>query len=225
MSPSFDLITTLTMVGLLGILALYITVVYRKGWLKRNSAELHFLCPNPNCRKPFSEPFLLTDLSITPPESYPACPHCSINLHNIPFFSSKKKPSLKSIKAPPSFEEPKKPIETTQPIKKQPMPEKPTVIREVSKPAFPPAMSNDLKNAALQELKLSVRPIAARDEKPSTSIKPRLPEEKKTHPNSQNCPHFFGYVRSLPKNTPIPDECLGCPWIVQCLTHAEKVEA
>jgi len=168
----------------------------------------------------------LTDLSITPPESYPACPHCSINLHNIPFFSAKKKPSLESIKAPPSFKEPQKPIEKTQPIKeKQLMPEKPTVIKEVSKPAFPPAMSSDLKKAALQELKLSVRPIAVRDKNSSKSIKPNSLEEKKTHPNSQNCPHFFGYVRTLPKSDPIPDECLGCPWIVQCLIHAKEVEA
>jgi len=223
----FDMITALAISGILAIIALYIIVVYKKGWLKtNNSLESHFLCPNPDCRKPFAKPVLLTDLSITPPESYPACPHCSINLYNIPFFSAKKKPSFESIKAPSSFNEPQKTIEKTQPIKKeQPTPEKPTVIREVSKRAFPPAMSNGLKKAALQELKLSVRPIAVRDEKPSTSIKPNLPEEKKTSSSSQKCPHFFGYVRTLPKNDPIPDECLGCLWIVQCLVHAEKVEA
>lgn len=222
----FDAITALAISGILGIIALYIIVVYKKGWLKtNNSFEDCFLCPNPDCRKPFSKPVLLTDLSITPPKSYPACPHCSITLRNISFFSVKKKPSVESIKVLPSLKEPKKPTEKTQPIKEQTMPEKPTEIKEVSKPAFPPVMSNGLRKAALQELKLSVRPIAVRDKKPSISIKPDLPQEMKDHSSSQQCPHFFGYVRSLPKNDPIPDECLGCPWIVQCLVHAEKVEA
>jgi hypothetical protein len=51
-------------------------------------------------------------------------------------------------------------------------------------------------------------------------------EKKPSHKDARDCPHFFGYVRNLPKNTPIPDDCLGCPWIVECLTaKAEKVEA
>lgn len=32
------------------------------------------------------------------------------------------------------------------------------------------------------------------------------------------CSHHFGYLRTVPKNTPLPDECLGCPRIVKCLT-------
>ena len=35
--------------------------------------------------------------------------------------------------------------------------------------------------------------------------------------NFEGCPHKFGYLASLPKNTPIPDECFGCPQIVECL--------
>ena len=33
------------------------------------------------------------------------------------------------------------------------------------------------------------------------------------------CRHFFGYLRNMPKNTLIPDECLGCSKIVECLYH------
>ena len=32
-----------------------------------------------------------------------------------------------------------------------------------------------------------------------------------------NCPHYLGYLKERPKNTPIPDTCLSCPEIVQCL--------
>ncbi|MEM2916751.1 MAG: hypothetical protein QXN63_00125 [Candidatus Bathyarchaeia archaeon] len=30
------------------------------------------------------------------------------------------------------------------------------------------------------------------------------------------CPHFLGYLKTLPENTPIPDKCATCPKIVQC---------
>ncbi|MEM2466082.1 MAG: hypothetical protein QXZ47_02160 [Candidatus Bathyarchaeia archaeon] len=32
------------------------------------------------------------------------------------------------------------------------------------------------------------------------------------------CEHFFGYLRNRPKNTPIPDECLTCDKMIECLT-------
>lgn len=225
----FDLITAVTISGILAILVLYIIVVYKKGWLKRNSVESHFLCPNPKCRKIFTEPVWLTDLSKTPPESYPACPNCSINLNVIPFFSAQKSPRLKSTQAtPPSFKEFKKPIERTQTIQREETPERPIAVQEVSEPTFPADISKGLKKpAALPDSKPQVQTPETRDEKPSKPVeKPKLQEGKKPYPSSRDCPHFFGYVRSLPKNTPIPDECLGCPWIVECLTHqAEKVEA
>jgi len=33
----------------------------------------------------------------------------------------------------------------------------------------------------------------------------------------EGCPHKFGYLKNLPRNTPIPDECFGCPKVVECL--------
>jgi len=228
---SFDLLTELTVSGILAILVIYVIVVYKKGWLKRNSVESHFLCPNPKCRKIFNEPVWLTDLSRTPPESYPACPNCSVNLNTIPFFSAQKSPPLKSTQnAPPSFKEFKKPkpTERMQTIQRETAHEKPIVVSEVSEPTFSADFSKGLrKPSASLESKSLVRTTEMEDEAPSKLIeKPALKDEKKPFQISRDCPHFFGYVRSLPKNTPIPDECLGCPWIVQCLTHnAEKVEA
>lgn len=34
------------------------------------------------------------------------------------------------------------------------------------------------------------------------------------------CSYYFGYLRTLPKSASLPDECLGCPKIIKCLTHA-----
>jgi hypothetical protein len=33
----------------------------------------------------------------------------------------------------------------------------------------------------------------------------------------QKCVHQFGYLRTMPKNTPIPDECFGCPKVLRCM--------
>jgi len=32
------------------------------------------------------------------------------------------------------------------------------------------------------------------------------------------CPHFFGFLKKRPKNIPIPDECLTCSKMIDCLT-------
>ena len=55
--------------------------------------------------------------------------------------------------------------------------------------------------------------------------KPKQDEEAKKsfflfgEKNFEGCPHKYGYLNSLPKNTPIPDECFGCPQIVECLRN------
>lgn len=33
----------------------------------------------------------------------------------------------------------------------------------------------------------------------------------------QKCVHHFGYLRNLPKNSAVPDECFGCPKVLRCL--------
>jgi hypothetical protein len=49
--------------------------------------------------------------------------------------------------------------------------------------------------------------------------------ERKTTKNTQPekpeyvCYHDFGYLRTIPKKASIPNECLGCPKIVECLTR------
>jgi hypothetical protein len=177
---TFDIVTALTIGSIGTILLLYIIVLKRKGWLKRNAVETHYLCPNPKCRKPFAQPVPMADLSKTPPESYPACPNCGLNLNTVEYFREEKNFDFQSLHIATSS---KKPIERTQ--------------------------------------------LSKREAAPTTGEKLKFQGEKKpSGKDKRDCPHFFGYVRNLPKNTPIPDDCLGCPWIVECLTaHAEKVEA
>ncbi len=57
------------------------------------------------------------------------------------------------------------------------------------------------------------------------------PKQKKTASSSkpiqkngaeEDCFHHFGYLNSLPRNTPIPGECFGCQKIVDCLVTKKK---
>lgn len=36
-----------------------------------------------------------------------------------------------------------------------------------------------------------------------------------------NCLHYFGYLRFIPENGSIPDECLTCQKVIECLKHTE----
>ena len=36
---------------------------------------------------------------------------------------------------------------------------------------------------------------------------------------SEACPHSFGYLRAHPRNDPIPDECLICKKVMQCMNR------
>jgi len=45
---------------------------------------------------------------------------------------------------------------------------------------------------------------------------------KRTKETPPECPHYFGYLKKLPKNLPIPDECLGCLRIMECL-HSSPI--
>lgn len=47
--------------------------------------------------------------------------------------------------------------------------------------------------------------------------KKKKTEESQETPST--CLHDFGYLSTLPKNASIPDECLGCAKIIDCLAQ------
>lgn len=57
-------------------------------------------------------------------------------------------------------------------------------------------------------------------ERPEPAPPPIKTEISKETRNS-GCPYHFGYLRDQPKNTPIPNECLTCTKIMECLLGAE----
>jgi hypothetical protein len=55
----------------------------------------------------------------------------------------------------------------------------------------------------------------------SRTLKSRKNVRAKSQTDFRNCAHSFGYLRSIPRNTPVPDECLGCPSVVQCVFQSK----
>ena len=43
------------------------------------------------------------------------------------------------------------------------------------------------------------------------------PQRKRGPPGPPGCTHYFGYLAAIPKNNPIPDGCLGCLRLMECL--------
>ncbi|MGB9714609.1 MAG: hypothetical protein ACPLZC_06525 [Candidatus Bathyarchaeales archaeon] len=54
-----------------------------------------------------------------------------------------------------------------------------------------------------------------REEK--SSIKEKVKPKETSKLDDAKCNHFLGYLRRRPKDTPIPDECLTCEKMIECL--------
>lgn len=54
------------------------------------------------------------------------------------------------------------------------------------------------------------------EKKASTII---VHKAKESESNETECGHFLGYLKKRPKNTPIPDDCLTCNKMIECLTY------
>jgi hypothetical protein len=53
-------------------------------------------------------------------------------------------------------------------------------------------------------------------EPPAESIPDRIIQQTLEADSTQECKYKFGYLRTLPKNAPIPDECYSCDKVIDC---------
>ena len=63
---------------------------------------------------------------------------------------------------------------------------------------------------------ISAQPQKQKEEKKKKEEPPVKPPEKKEKGPSK-CAGYLGYLASLPKNKPIPQECLICPKVLDCV--------
>ena len=69
--------------------------------------------------------------------------------------------------------------------------------------------------------KLKIQVVSVEDKKMEApverkrTLEERIQESPKTK-TAPRCQHQLGYLRTLPKDTPIPDECLSCDRVIEC---------
>jgi len=180
---TFEIVTAITLTVIGVILVLYFLVLKRKGWLRENSNESYYRCPNQECKKIFQKPVALTDLSQTPPRVYSACPHCGLDLETA-------SPSVVGKKTKTTFKIPRSQEESM-------------VTAKTSKPEI-----------SIESMETSEKPTVAKDIQKLPTSSP-----KSLQGRPPECSHFLGYLRKIPRNTSIPDECFTCPKMVECLSY------
>ena len=54
-------------------------------------------------------------------------------------------------------------------------------------------------------------------EENETLAPPERPEKGHPTPQNEKCPHFLGYLKKRSKETAIPESCLTCERIIECM--------
>ena len=226
MALSLDLLTMLTVSGILAILAIYVIVVYKKGWLRGESKndQAYYLCPSQKCRRVFKKPVWLTDLSKTPPESYQACPHCGLNVQAVSPSLPAAVPSETAYKSSIPHSDTRNVQDRLHFTRREAASVKPEQNSEIAEPPLGPSGSRSQPESEAEKPFFHL-PQIRKEPQSKPSKPPKGSGEEGSLESQRKCSHFFGYVKTLPKNTPIPDECLWCPSIVDCLSHEKRVEA
>ena len=233
---TIDMITALTVSGILAILLIYVVIVYKKGWLRGNSkgSKTFYLCPSTKCRRVFKEPIWLTDLSKTPPESFQSCPHCGTSLQTPPSFSPRAGTEIKATFRSQASQSGDHSSQAIQYPQRESNVERTNLLKETPKQIAPKASLHDQLPQSTESRPTVKKPqstqvLLPREIHMPPAAKPvptsQRPDDKKPSSGLKACQHYLGYVRTLPKSTPIPDECMWCSLIVKCLTGAEKIEA
>lgn len=121
------------------------------------------------------------------------------------------------------YREKEKPVQMPNPLPQTLPPPKPLEVRtSIGKPPMqtnPPVRITPVETQARQEPPTPVRSGIRETPKQEKAAPP--PRAELT-PTRKDCLHHYGYLHSVPKNTPIPDECFGCPKIVDCLVSSNS---
>jgi len=79
-----------------------------------------------------------------------------------------------------------------------------------------PVIPNENREEPVELFKTVERPESA----PTVSADAKKPAPPRNY-QSSGCPHHFGHLKEHPKHTPIPNECLTCTRIMECLAGGE----
>lgn len=150
-------------------------------------------CPNPKCKKKIEDPILVTIQSVKPPKQYDACPYCFAELEN--------QITIENEKMDSRIEED---IKTEQMHPETELTEK--------------IILNNENNSRPKFLK-KIKSLIDNNDHSKKSVKKETKKEisDKKEKDSSECPENFGYLAKRPKESPIPQVCLSCPKMVDCM--------
>lgn len=121
------------------------------------------------------------------------------------------------------------PLQAPQPLRTSPPSPKPVESSTISSKPSAPATQITRPTPTENQAKLGIpTPTPSRIENreiPKQNKTAPPPAKAELTPTRKDCIHFYGYLHSLPKNTPIPDECFGCVKIVDCLINPNSTSS
>ena len=199
------MVTTITIILIVAIVAVYLIILKRNGWLGESCS---YRCPNPQCKKIFQTPVKVKDFS-NKKEVYLACPECGFDLGSLNDKKGLGETTFQSGSEVTFHDSALKQIETGGSTTNNESKE-PNIIRAVA----PIVESEENKNPP--ECTPKGTPKSTPEEDPF--LKQKLDALKKDRP--VNCNNYLGYLRALPKGTKTPDECYCCLSLVECYTKA-----
>ncbi len=185
------------------------------------------VCPNPRCRREFEEPILLTILSVTPPKQYEACPYCFANLEQVSPIEQKAvtEPRVEQEEAIEKDEEEETAANlSVNAVLEKVMDSAPRFFKKVKSliPNTNGSKKEKKEKTKEPQAEPTVKEEKAPKKKPKTESNVKK-EKQKPEPSankedgSSGCPETFGYLANRPKDVPIPQGCLTCPKMVDCI--------
>jgi FtsZ-interacting cell division protein ZipA len=207
-TPATETVSIIAVLIICVILAIYLTILRRNGWL--GGSDKFYRCPNPECKKIFRTPAKVKDLSETPHRIHYSCPECGTDVE----------PFLKSDTSKET---------TTEAKPKQPATPKPIYLKQ--KPEVQTTAQHSAPKSTYLEQKSETQPatpsqIQIKEPQPKQTdqtLKPDITEDNQKTTESSGCQYYFGYLGNRQKNEAIPETCLACPNSLDCMLSKHKL--
>jgi hypothetical protein len=218
------------------ILAIYLIVLRRMGWL--GGSDKFYRCPNPGCKKIFRNPAKVKDLSETPHRIHYSCPECGTDVK--PFLKSDTSKETTTEAKPKQPATPKpvylkqkpetqpimpKPISLSQKSETQPATPKPVYLKQKpeTQPIMPKPISLSQKSETQPATPSQIQIKEPEPKQKDQTLKPAIAEDNPKTTESSGCQYYFGYLGNRQKNEAIPETCLACPNSLDCMLSKHKL--
>ncbi len=192
---------------------------------------LIIICPNPKCQKEIEEPILLTVYSAKPIKQYEACPYCFAKIESEPTLEQKQQIVLEPAEVEQEVIEEAEEYKSNQSENSILEKEKgsgPKLLdrvkaligksteSEIEKPEIieePKEKHSQKEKKVIKEEPETEYFFTEEEKRDASKIKPTAEKEKQF----SGCPQTFGFLAKRPKDMPIPQQCILCPKIVDCM--------